>query len=392
MADIEVTYKLVPTKESIENTTQKVLDDVDKKSGGKQKKGRFTGPERMIDDLAKFLGKRRTLGTKMEAGESLGLGGGGGGIMKLLGIIAIGTMLTAAFFEAVGPIIKVVMKLLSFVILILLMPFLKIFLTILGPMAKFFLQAATYLSKLSTIGNLPLAEGAKVVAGVFNLGSWVLETMGKWAQTAIDIGKLFYDKWVEMAKSGGIFKIAAWLQNNFLSFFDVFKFDVTDWMSIFILGPLGIVIKRGIEDLMGFKFGDVLNYFMAKFTEIIIGAINGAIDVLKSIKLTMPKIQVDKPWWMGGGKYTLFGGGEWAPFGGFSNMEVPESVASTIRNFENPTSNLQQSKQPIINNTYNITGNVGTDAFWKLGAEKMGKTYYSQIQQKQSYCTGQSTQ
>ena len=194
MSDVEITYKLVPTEESIRSTAARVTQSINKSlkgfmtsgeesdaqaaklmatrnkelvkifkdlaaagspvvktlnalknrfpeayaasqgggsgtgGGGGAKKGRFTGVEKVVDDLARFLGKRRTIGTKMEAGQSLGVGGGGGvmEMVKLLGVIAVAMIFIQAFFEAVGPFIKVVMKLFAAFFLIALLPALKI--------------------------------------------------------------------------------------------------------------------------------------------------------------------------------------------------------------------------------------------------------------------------
>jgi hypothetical protein len=60
-----------------------------------------------------------------QAGSGGGMIGALGMIVGLLTVISVVMMIIGAFFDAVGPIIKVVMKMLSAVILILLMPFLK---------------------------------------------------------------------------------------------------------------------------------------------------------------------------------------------------------------------------------------------------------------------------
>ena len=68
------------------------------------------------------------------------------GIAGTLVVISIAMALIGAFFEAVGPIIKVVMKMLSAMILILLMPFLKRGLPILFELLKWMIVAAKGIS------------------------------------------------------------------------------------------------------------------------------------------------------------------------------------------------------------------------------------------------------
>jgi len=94
-------------------------------------------------------------------GEGGGIGGAvggiaGGGMMAALGlitallvIITVGITLISAFFDAVGPIIKVVMKMFSAMILILLMPFLKRGLPILFGILQWMVKMAKGVSELT---------------------------------------------------------------------------------------------------------------------------------------------------------------------------------------------------------------------------------------------------
>ena len=82
-----------------------------------------------------------------EGGENIGQVAAGGGIMGALGtiaalliVIAVAMTLISAFFDAVGPIIKVVMKMFSAMILILLMPFLKRGLPVLFDLLKWMIS------------------------------------------------------------------------------------------------------------------------------------------------------------------------------------------------------------------------------------------------------------
>ncbi len=114
-----------------------------------------------------------------EGGENIGQVAAGGGIMGALGtiaalliVIAVAMTLISAFFDAVGPIIKVVMKMISAMILILLMPFLKRGLPVLFEILKW------------------MISGTKAISGfVDNFMTYIEKLLGK--AMGGDIGAIF---------------------------------------------------------------------------------------------------------------------------------------------------------------------------------------------------------
>ncbi len=191
-ADVTIRYAFLPTESSIKTGAEKMLKGLNE-TAAKQKWGsgiyseayhkRITSVMKdsvgKIDNeykkttsgiinLLRAFQQKTSLQTKLMAlmkfvegkGITGGVGGGaegaagaGGGMMGALGLIAgllavivVVVTIISAFFDAVGPIIKVVMKMLSAVILILLMPFLKRGLPVLFGILKWMITAAKGIS------------------------------------------------------------------------------------------------------------------------------------------------------------------------------------------------------------------------------------------------------
>ncbi len=198
-ADVTIRYEFLPTERSIRESAERVVKQFNKTAGkqewgtGIYSKDYFskmnetmkkanartkTEFDKTTDSIINFLRatqQKTSLQTKIlsgmkflglrggaggtEAGEEGGgiaagvgaLGGGGvlvalGAIAALLTVISVSMMLISAFFDAVGPIIKVVVKMISAMILILLMPFLKRGLPVLFGILKWMIQMAKGIS------------------------------------------------------------------------------------------------------------------------------------------------------------------------------------------------------------------------------------------------------
>ncbi len=198
-ADVTIRYEFLPTERSIRESAERVVKQFNK-TAGKQEWGtgiyskdyfskmnetmkkanartktefdkttdsiinflratqQKTSLQTKILSGMKFLGLRGGAGGTEAAEEGGGiaagvgaLGGGGvlvalGAIAALLTVISVSMMLISAFFDAVGPIIKVVVKMISAMILILLMPFLKRGLPVLFGILKWMIQMAKGIS------------------------------------------------------------------------------------------------------------------------------------------------------------------------------------------------------------------------------------------------------
>ncbi len=219
-ADVTIRYAFLPTESSIREGAQKVIKTFNEKAA-KQKWGsgiyseayhkrinevmkssvgkignEYKNTTDSIINLLRATQQKTSLQTKILSGmkflEGKGITGGisggegvagaagagaGGGMMAalgtiaaLLGIIAVAMTLISAFFDAVGPIIKVVMKMISAMILILLMPFLKRGLPVLFDILKWMIEGTktisgfvdsfmTYIEKLlgKAMGGDPMA-------------------------------------------------------------------------------------------------------------------------------------------------------------------------------------------------------------------------------------------
>lgn len=204
MADVVVTYKLVPTEDSIKSSVNKIVDGLNKGFGGKSGSKAVSGLSIDVDNLnkqskrasdslknvkvslwdmvmdsyrllnkgtyitqrgesakrlakdLKLIGMQKsngtigvktgsTVGTSVAGQESAAGAGATGGssaaasgvglgaitgilgvIAGLLAIVAVASMIVAGFFEAVGPFIKIVVKLFSMFFLIALLPAFKV--------------------------------------------------------------------------------------------------------------------------------------------------------------------------------------------------------------------------------------------------------------------------
>lgn len=388
MADVEITYKMTPTEDSLKEIAEKYSNILDKQTGKRTGK-----PSKELTDLEKVLksirfvdprtaySQKLSVGTKAIGAEDKGIGVIAG---ATLGILAAVTIISA-FFEAVGPIIKVVMKILTFILLILLMPFLKIFLTLLGPMAKFFIQMAKGISDLTDFLLTPQKAGANVIAGAFDLGSWALENLNK-TLTSFDLGK-----WAKDTLDGLIttaFNVAKWLEDNFKNFFNPVTYDLTDWITNALLGPMGVIVKTGLETLAATKFGDSINYFIAKLIQLLVETINGVIKMIKSIKI--PVFQGIKWGNVLGFKIPVgINWGESSPFSGIQELSAPANVTSAISTYENAAKQNASSSAQINNYQYfTFEGNVGTNEFFKKAAEQIARIQAQNKSTKTSYFSG----
>lgn len=382
MADVEITYKLIPTAQSIETQASKVAEETDKQVGKAIKKSRGAFDKAL--DVFRTLNPRSYPTERFHAAGRLGkegMEGGLGPILPVLTGILAATVIIAAFFEAVGPIIKMVMKLLTFFILLIMLPFIKLFLKAFVPLAKFLLVAAQVFSKLLDFLLTPVSAVTGVVSGAFNLGAWALQEASKWVQTAFDFGATMVSKAPELIT--GLFDFGGWLLQNIINFFNPIKFDFTDWISIFLLGPLGLIFKRGLETIFSFSFEDVLSYFMAKFVKMLIDGVNGIINLLKGIKLPVFQGIV---WGKGFGGFPVPVGlswGESSPFSGLSNIATPSSITSTINDFEKP----KQQQSITINNTNYFESNLEKDYLTKL-MEQRDRRLVQDLRGKTSYWAG----
>ena len=212
-ADVTITYDFLPTESSIRKSAEKVIENFNRTAGKQKfsqwgsgiysekyykelnskiatstKKigNSFDNTFKFIINLLRATQMRTSLQTKLLSGQKAGgqifggtqgggggvpisaggggAGGGGagataggaGGILGALGVIAgllvvisVAMTLVSAFFDAVGPIIKVVMKMFSAIILILLMPFLKRGLPILFGILQWMVKMAKGVSELT---------------------------------------------------------------------------------------------------------------------------------------------------------------------------------------------------------------------------------------------------
>jgi len=194
-ADVTIRYAFLPTTSSIRESADKVVREFE----GRMKKSAImpsttaakklqTETDKTIYTIINFLRAtqlKTSLQTKIMAGLNLiGLGkkysggmsaekmfpagstimGGakgaaakttsGGGMMGTLGTIAsllvgisVAMLLISAFFEAVGPFMKVVFKVLSAIILILLMPFLKRIMPFMAGFFKWLINVSQWIAK-----------------------------------------------------------------------------------------------------------------------------------------------------------------------------------------------------------------------------------------------------
>ncbi len=173
-ADVTIRYKFLPTDKSIRESANKVVNQLNKVVGkpittasAKRLTTEFDKTTNSIINLLRATQQKTSLQTKILSGMKFiegggitgGAGGGaaggiaGGGMMAALGtiaallvIIVAAMAIISAFFDAVGPIIKVVMKMLSAVILILLMPFLKRGLPVLFGILKWIIEMSKGIS------------------------------------------------------------------------------------------------------------------------------------------------------------------------------------------------------------------------------------------------------
>jgi hypothetical protein len=216
-ADVVIRYQFLPTTDSIRQGAEKAVKEFDQKmrktplmpSAATAK--RFNSEwDKTVDSIINFLRatqQKTSLQTKIMAGlKLLGGGGGreapskgawlgegggggggiaaapaggGGGMMTALGTIAgilvaisVATALIAAFFEAVGPFIKVVFKLLSAIMLILLVPFLKRIMPLIAGFFKWLIENSKMIADgidkmLSSLENLVgRAMGGDLIAWI----------------------------------------------------------------------------------------------------------------------------------------------------------------------------------------------------------------------------------
>ncbi len=223
-ADVTIRYAFLPTESSIKAGAEKAMktfnDMASKQKWGsgiyseayhkrinkvmKDSVGKIDGEYKKttsgVINLLRAFQQKTSLQTKLMAlmkfaegkgitggaggGEGGGIGGAvggiaGGGMMAALGliaallvVIAVGMTLISAFFDAVGPIIKVVMKMISAMILILLMPFLKRGLPVLFDILKW------------------MISGTKAISGfIDNFMTYIEKLLGK--AMGGDIGAIF---------------------------------------------------------------------------------------------------------------------------------------------------------------------------------------------------------
>jgi hypothetical protein len=145
--------------------------------------------------------------------------------------------------------------------------------------------------------------------------------------------------------------------------------SVSQWLWDNVITPLGNAIKVGIDNLLGTNWTDILKYAFAKLYQFIINGVNGIINILKSIKLpTFQGLQWGRIF--GFTVPTGVNWGETSPFAGIGNVTAPESVTSTIADFESRLKGMriQNNSGTSVNYqpTYNIEAGVNNDTLLKL--------------------------
>jgi len=156
-ADVVIRYEFLPTDASIRQSAERVVKQINQSFGSAKTERADLSPDikkisssqkkalKSMDDLFinlfRVMSPRVQLATKLISGRKLQAGfeegseataGGSGGLLKgiasmagLMGIMTGGILIISAFFEAVGPFLKVFVKVLSAFILIILAPILR---------------------------------------------------------------------------------------------------------------------------------------------------------------------------------------------------------------------------------------------------------------------------
>lgn len=164
-ADVTIRYQFLPTESSIKESAEKVVRQLNKtggsafsKASGKKLQTEF---DKTVDILVNFLRatqQKTSLQTKIMSaikfgkemgvpigggGGEAGAGGGGGGLAGSIGMligimtaVSIAVLLIAGFFEAVGPLLKMFVKVVAAVFIILLAPILRRIMPVIGNLIK----------------------------------------------------------------------------------------------------------------------------------------------------------------------------------------------------------------------------------------------------------------
>jgi len=181
--DVVIYYNLIPTESSIRTAAEKVTESIGRgmgKSTSKMAAEMEKDIQKVIEKNLKGAGILETIFPKKKGsiyadeGEAEGGGKGEGiiarilssGFAELVGLFSV----VAVFYEAVGPILKVVIKALAAILLILLMPVLKLLLPALPNVIKSLIGLAKSASKMEqTLLDILKAIGKFVVDFVTKL-------------------------------------------------------------------------------------------------------------------------------------------------------------------------------------------------------------------------------
>ena len=225
-ADVVIRYEFLPTDASIKQSAERVVKQVNQRfSSVKLEKGGDLSPEvkkvvnsqkkaiKSMDDffinLFRLMSPRVQMATKLisyrkltsggipgggkvakeatagaevgEAGaEGAAAGGGIGSLVGMLAGISVAVLLISGFFEAVGPFLKVLVKIIGAFFLILLAPLIRALAPNLRGMIKVLMDFGKWLA-----GGLTWLIGAigeflkDPIGGLMKLGGWLLDLIGK---------------------------------------------------------------------------------------------------------------------------------------------------------------------------------------------------------------------
>jgi len=147
--DVKVYVELIPTEASMKKSAEGFVNEFQEKFKGLDLKDVLG---KVGESLKGITGIGEGAGAAAGAG---GVGGGAGGIIGLLGVIAGAVLalvalqfVVSAFFEAVGPIIKLLSKVLVVFFLLLLAPFIKRLAPVLGEVVKSIINTAKILGDI----------------------------------------------------------------------------------------------------------------------------------------------------------------------------------------------------------------------------------------------------
>lgn len=366
-------------------------------------------------NLKKALQKMGILDGKMNltiVGGSGGTGGSTGGsapsqsgaagnlgFLKLLVPIAAGIGVVAAVFEAIGPILSIFLKTFTAILLILLMPFLQLFL----PLLKVGLPMLINFAK-------DIADGVRFLFGAFKLpqafeklsqgdfAGFLLEVLEGGIQTLAGLGQWILVKLTEIFSGafGILVGIGTWIWDMFTGLWQL-EFKILIGIGSWLLNTVKNLFKTGLTLLSGFgqwlwttittafaslptKIMEVIGSIAQKLKDgvnallqIMFGGLNSIITFLKGIAIPSPF-------------------GTIKPFSFLSTFAVPhldtggriEETGIAVVHKGETVVPPGQGQGITYSPTYNISGAID-ETGWKRMMEEHDRTFLSNIRQATSF-------